>query len=578
MRDPYGIILINFFLCALLAVSILIYKLRYPKKKINLLTLLIIISIIPIISTFRPGTYESGDLTQHSVLLQSFFENLRDGILIPQWAGGLCAGYGCPIFIYLYTMPFYLGAFFHLLGFSFLDSTKLILASSYVLSGITMYFLVKDEAGDTPAFIASLLYIFAPIRFIQMHFVASVGSSTVYIFIPLALLFAKKSLDGKLSYIVLYSINFLFLVLSHSSAAIIVVPISLAYAFIKKKEMKQMIYLLLSVLFGVGLSAFYILPMLFELKYTWLNVSFNFISGFRGFLDYFYSYAGYGLLFQDHNGKSILFIGYAQLFILLYVFYSLVKNNYENKDKKIILFLLLVFSLLFAFLQSFTSIIWNNFYFLKSFQASGRLLVEIAFVLAFLGGIILKRWNKLALTFFCVFVIISTILNWQYRKMVPLDKNAYYRYGASVYSEYFEPNNPVYLLRYKTRINKIDLLKERPTSHLEILSGKGEIKEISRTQINHEYIVKANTNLQLSENTYYFPGWKIYANAKQLPLNITNKKSFGTLTFSVPRGSYIIDAKFEDTDVRKFGKFISIVSFLVLTSALLVVFRGFKKK
>ena len=158
--------------------------------------------------------------------------------------------------------------------------------------------------------------------------------------------------------------------------------------------------------------------------------------------------------------------------------------------------------------------------------------------------------------------------------MVPLDKNAYYTYGASVYSEYFEPNNPVYLLRYKTRINEIDkLLKERPTSHLEILSGKGEIKEISRTQINHEYIVKANTNLQLSENTYYFPGWKIYANAKQLSINITNKKSFGTLTFSIPKGSYVIDAKFEDTDIRKFGKFISIISFLVLATALFVRLR-----
>jgi hypothetical protein len=580
MRDPYGIILINFFLCAILAIVFFIYKKKRPKKKINFLASLIIFSIIPVISIFRSGTYESGDLTQHTILLQSFFESLTQGILIPQWAGRLCAGHGCPVFLYLYTMPFYIGSFLHILGFSFLDSAKLVLACSYVFSGISMYLLVKNDAGDAAAFVASLLYLFAPIRFIQMHFVASVGSSTVYVFIPLTLLFAKKALDGRFLYIALYSLNFLFLVLSHSSATMVVIPISLAYAFIKKKALKQMIYPILALLLGIGLTAFYVLPMLIELRYTWLNVSFNKIDDFKIFFDYFYSYAGYGLMFQDHYGKSILFIGYSHLFILLYTIYYVIKNKYENIDRNTLFFLILVFLLLFIFLQSFTSTIWNNFYFLRSFQASGRLFAEIAFILAFLGGIALKKWNKLGLAFFCTFVVVSTILNWQNRKMVPFDSNAYYNtysYGTTVYSEYFDPNNPVYALRHNARICQIDkLLHEKPTSHLKILSGKGEIREISRSQIDHLYLIKANTELELSENTYYFPGWKIYANAKQLPLDIVDKKNFGTLTFSVPKGTYVVEAKFEDTDIRKLGKFISAFSFLALTMISLLAFMRLK--
>ena len=77
--------------------------------------LIILISILPVINIFRPGTYASGDLTSHSVFLQSFFENIRDGIFIPQWSGGLCGGYGCPIFLFLYTMPYYIGSVFHFL-------------------------------------------------------------------------------------------------------------------------------------------------------------------------------------------------------------------------------------------------------------------------------------------------------------------------------------------------------------------------------------------------------------------------------------------------------------------------------
>lgn len=572
MRDPYGIILVNLLLTGLLGLGLLIFKLKFPKRKINLPLLLVIISILPVLSIFRFGTYESGDLTNHVVILQSFYANLKDGILIPLWAGDLCAGHGCPVFLYLYTLPFYLGAIFHFLGFSFLNSTKLTLALPYILSGVTMYFFVKDEAGEKAGFIAALLYLFAPVRFIQMHFVASVGSSTVYAFIPLAFLFAKKSLEGKLSYITLYAVNFVFLVLSHSSAAIIVVPLSIAFAFIKQRKIFQMVYPIIGVLLGIGLCAFYIFPIVFELKYTWFGASFSNISDFRPLFDYFYSYAGFGLLFQDHYGKSILFIGYAQLFIVIYAFYVIFKNKFERRDKSIILFFLFIFLLLFTFLQSFTAVIWNNIYFLKSFQASGRLFAEIAFIVAFLGGVLLKKLENKILILFSILVVISTILNWQNRKMVPFDENAYssHQYGNNVYTEYFEPNNPIYELRYKERNPQVGkLLQEKPSPHLEILSGKGNVREIKRTEIDHRYLIKAETNLRLSESTYYFPGWTVQANNKQLALDIQNPERFGTLTFSLPKGSYVIDVKFEDTNIRRAGKYISFLSILILTVALL---------
>jgi len=197
----------------------------------------------------------------------------------------------------------------------------------------------------------------------------------------------------------------------------------------------------------------------------------------------------------------------------------------------------------------------------------------MALITSVIAGVTAKSINNTKIVYvICFFAAISTILNWGNRKMVPEDSNAF-THHVSMYSEYYEPDNPIYQQRYRNRINNVpDLVAHRPSAHLELLSGKGEVKETARTQIDHKYLVHANTDLLLSENTYYFPGWKIYVNGIATPVDIQNKKRFGTLVFPLKKGLYLIDAKFEDTPVRKAGKYISLLALL------LVILKCFKQK
>ena len=113
--------------------------------------------------------------------------------------------------------------------------------------------------------------------------------------------------------------------------------------------------------------------------------------------------------------------------------------------------------------------------------------------------------------------------------MVPFDPSSYYRITV-LYSEYVQPNNPLYLARFK-KWNEFAPLARQKTN-LEILSGKGLVKEIKRTQIDHQYIVEADTSLMLSENTYYFPGWKIYVNNKYFYIKIKTMVSLITTSYT----------------------------------------------
>lgn len=562
MHEAYEQVLLNFFLSLALGTGIFIYKVLL-QKKIDFLVILILISILPLVSIFRIGTYESGDLTLHSIFLQSFFENLKNGILIPQWAGGLCGGQGCPVFIFEYVSPFYIGSIFHAVGFSYLDSIKLFLAFSFILSAFTMYIFLEDELEPFPAFTGSLLYLFAPIHLIEMHFRVSVGTHAAFIFIPLAFLFAKKSLTGNPYFIILGSLNFFLLILSHSSIAFMTLPASFIYAFARKKRLNNLIYPFISFILGFGISAYYVIPALLELKYTWYSQTIKSIDDFKPLLEYVFSPARFGFLFQGNNGEIRLIIGYAHIVALLFSIYLFFKHKFSKKNKNTIIFFLIYFSTCFLLMLSFTKIIWDNIFFLRSFVLPWRMLVPIAFITSYLGASITSYLGKKTATIFCIFIIFSTILNWGNRKMVPIDPQAYEKHW-SLYTEYFEPSNFLYSSRYKQRVGEIPkLVLNRPISHLEIIEGTGSIKETTRTQSEHEYLINAQTNLYLSENTYYFPGWKIYANEKEIPINIKDKKRFGTLTFSLESGLYILNAKFQDTQARKIGKLISLISFFI---------------
>src|SRR3989344_6610273 len=108
-------------------------------RKYFFFLLLLGISTIAIIDLFNPGVPLTHDGRDHVVRIANFYQGLTDGIFVPRWAGNLNWAYGHPILMFLYPLPSYVTSFFHALGFSFVDSTKLVFAVSYIASLLAMY-------------------------------------------------------------------------------------------------------------------------------------------------------------------------------------------------------------------------------------------------------------------------------------------------------------------------------------------------------------------------------------------------------------------------------------------------------
>lgn len=156
------------------------------KKKIFLI-LLLILSFVPLTSLFHPGLPLTHDGPDHVARIANFYQALKEGIIVPRWAANLNWGYGHPILMFLYPLPSYIAFFFHFLGFSLVDSTKLVFGVSFIGSVLAMFLWLNAEWGPVSGFIGALLYGFAPYRFVDLYVRGAIGEHMAFVFVPLIL-------------------------------------------------------------------------------------------------------------------------------------------------------------------------------------------------------------------------------------------------------------------------------------------------------------------------------------------------------------------------------------------------------
>src|SRR3989344_2729484 len=84
-----------------------------------------------------------------------------DGQIPCRWVPDMGYGYGYPLFNYYPPFPYYLGEAIHLLGFSFLDTIKVLYILVFLTSGFAMYLLAKEFWGRLGGIVSAGFYVWA---------------------------------------------------------------------------------------------------------------------------------------------------------------------------------------------------------------------------------------------------------------------------------------------------------------------------------------------------------------------------------------------------------------------------------
>lgn len=521
---------------------------------------LITVSLLPLSELLKPGLPITHDGIDHVARIANFYQNLAEGNLIPRWAGNLNWGYGHPVLMFLYPLPSYLASLFHFLGASFIDSVKLVFAVSFILSGLSMFIWIREFLGERGGLFASVLYLFAPYRFVDLYVRGAIGEHVAFVFPPLVLYFLLKLANSRSNFfdktyfllILGGALSLTGFILSHNAISLIFAPFILFYALFllwRNKNLKSLVLGFLAVfVLGGLLSSFFWFPAFFEGKYTLRDIVTAGIyqERFVFLKNLIYSPWNFG-----GTGQFSVQLGVVQLISVIslpYVFYKL------RVDKKQLIFLLFVS--LYFLLSIFLMLPESNFLYetlttLQKLQFPWRFLSTTVFLASLIGAFFIyvlpKNRQNLILAVLVLATIFLSVNFWRINGVIYKDDSSFQKVykGTTDTGE----SSPIWSVRF---------MEKEPIDEIEVIEGKATIKKLSRTMTQHSYKIDVESeNARIKENTLYFPGWKVFVDGKPLIFEFQDPRHRGLMTFNLSRGHHNVYVEFGETKLRQLSNYLS---------------------
>lgn len=535
---------------------------RLKIKKYFIFVLFVVIGLIHLFDLFSPGMFLSHDGQDHVARIANFYQSLSEGNLVPRWAANLNWGYGHPILMFLYPSPSYFASLFHFLGFSFVDSVKLVFGLTFILSGLTMYLWIREFLGEKAGFASGLFYMFAPYRFVDLYVRGAIGEHVFFVFPPLVMFFLLKlSKAVRWRYIVGGSLSLAGLILSHNALTLMFLPVIFAYfLFLLWQTKTKKLYTLHSTLYailGFSLSAFFWLPAFFEGKYTLRDIitAGDYSSRFTTLGNLIYSpwvFAGSGE-FSTQVGIVQWLVVTTGLGMVVYLFNK--KNPYWLLGTG-----LLFFFFLSIFLMTLPSLfIWQKVSVIQKFQFPWRFLSLAIFPPAVMVGVLVNTLHGRKQILALLFIIFLVV--W-------FNRNYWHAQG------FFEKSESFYTGTYEGTTDtgessprwSVRFMEKKPSEPLAVIDGKAAVEQKKRFSNAHLYLVDAKVKTRFVENTLYFPGWEIVVDNKKIDVEFQDPDWRGLQTFWVEPGVHWILVRFVETRLRQLANVISIFAVFALLS------------
>ena len=377
------------------------------KKTLIFLGILIILLIPTFFGMLRSGIYSTQDF--HFFRLFEFDKCVRAFQIPCRWAPDAGLGYGEPLFNFYTQLPYAFAELFHLVGFGLIDSLKIAFALSLVLSGISMYFLASHLWKSRFAgLISAVLYVYAPYRAVDVWVRGALPEALSFVIFPLIILALEKE-----KYL-LFSLSLAALVLTHNLSVLLFAPFLLAWIIFRRRSLVKVGAAAAGALL---LSAFYILPVVFESKYIDLSTTTtgyfdfraHFATLFQLLISRFWGYGGSTWGLEDGLSLSI---GQLQWIIpVLISIFLIAKKKVKENTQFLFIFALGWFYLFMTHNKS--TFIWEALPFMKYIQFPWRFLAPALFSFSLATGVVVNLFvkNEVRIVITTVLIILTVGVN-----------------------------------------------------------------------------------------------------------------------------------------------------------------------
>lgn len=540
-------------------------------KKFKLPLLIFLLSFLPFLKILaNPLIFHTHDGPVHWARMAAWYQAVKEDQIPPRWASELNYGYGNAVLNFIYPLPYFLSYPFLRVGLGLTTTFKIVSSLSFLLSGVFMFWAAKELLKEEiKALLVTLFYQFASFRFMEIIVRGAFGEIFTYAFVPLCLLgLAKISHDEKVKGFLLTAIATALLILSHNSISLSFFAALILFVFLFSQDRLKLLWSLFSLCVGSGLAAFYWLPAFWERKYTYGDLFMKdlYLEHFPTLKQLFVP--NFLNLPWGWVGDVAVQIGFLPTLGFCLTIWFLLKRCFSKSEKSLVIFSLVVFFVCLLLMQPLSLPLWRKIALLRQFQFSWRLLSLVVLATSFTAISFNQLFKKNQRLVYLVAALL-TILSfpyWQPTGFDEIDENYYWHY----------PLNTTYFGEVDT-IWAAGMPDDYPSRPVEIISGKGEIRDFSEKTTLHQFQIQAKTEVNVLDHTFFFPGWRVFANNEEIPVQFQDPSYRGMITFALEPGDHQVEVRFTRTKVRIISEAISLVS---LTSMvfLTVFFENIKER
>ncbi len=586
------------------------------------LLLALLLTVFALGPLLQPGYFWGTHDARHNVyFLFEFDRSIQDGIWYPRWAPDFTFGYGYPFFNIYGPLAYYVGEVFHLIGFDFVNSVKIVFGLSIVFSGLAMYLFARRLMGPKAGLLAALVYVYVPYHVFELYVRANLGDSVPYVFVPLVWWGCYETVQNpRLTNIVGLGLAYAGLMFTNPLITLMytfLVPaylIMLALAKINQTQplrelpresffpfianfLRISIPPLVGLLLGLGLSAIFWIPSLTEFKYVrvdqWYAGRYDYRDDFVYFFQLFSPTWGFGTS-GPGPGDTVSFQLGAVPFVLLALSLVILKQAKDWALRQQILFFQAVTLLAIFLLLPAAATTWELLSPVRFAQFPWRYLIFTVFSTAVLAGSILHSpisdlQSPISIPYPLLILVTLVILG------------SYPYLQAEITEPAEGPVSLVGLMLFQQSADEMTgstaWVKEIPEwspmadNYIAGLPVESKLDQSTVPEgaaaaardwgTTYEFVqYKAPIRddkhfIRLTFNLFYYPGWRAYVMQKHdRGLGIVGEVEIepedgplGRITVEVPGNRRYLLLRFEDTPVRIFGKYISLASVVIVLLA-----------
>ena len=525
---------------------------------------IILLSISFFKAFFPSGFFNTHDGGFHLARLAHYVSELRLGQFPVRIVDQMAYGYSYPIFNFVYNLPYLIASFFVFIGFSYGASLKLLMFFSTILSVFVFFKWLNCHFSRWASLCGSIFFLYSPYRLLSVYVTGQIGTISSFLWISLIFLSVSKIIvQNKNKYLVVLAVSIAALITTHLVSAIVFLPLIILYIFLilkkSKSFLKHLNILSISLLLGLGISSFYLLPLIFESNMVKLG-SIPIVKYYEHFVtvkQLLNSPWGYGFSDVTFNDGMSFQIGKAQLLIVFFALVIIVIRMIKKRRKLTSVLLISSLFLITFFLASFlmlpqSEFIWKLFSPLRLIQHPWRLLALVTTIVAFLASYVSQNLNKIVI----IALMLSAVF-FNRNHLRPMEEGRYS-------DEHYQKDN--YVFNGSTDISWEFLplwVKEKPSSNPNsILKNELEIKQLAIMKgERYRFQIDLEKETRVVVNKIYFPNSRVYRN--DIEINSFPSEE-GLKSFNLDVGQHIIGLSLEQTSIQKIGNIVSLLSVITL--------------